>query len=111
MVKQMYPKLTVNLQYFKENVAAMVEKCNACGIEIAGVIKGTTGFPQCAQMFKEGGAKIIASSRLEQIEDTIEYGVGLRKNFGDKFTGYGEAVFRNVGRTGVTLQGGFVYKF
>jgi len=41
----------------------------------------------------------------------LEYGVGLRKNFGDRFTGYGEAVFRNVGRTGVTLQGGFVYKF
>ena len=77
MVKQMYPKLTINLQYFKENVAAMVERCDKCGIAIAGVIKGTTGFPQCAQAFKEGGAKIIASSRLEQIEDTIEYGVGL----------------------------------
>ncbi len=77
MVKQMYPKLTINLQYFKENVAAMVERCDKCGITIAGVIKGTTGFPQCAQAFKEGGAKIIASSRLEQIEDTIEYGVGL----------------------------------
>ena len=77
MVKQKYPKLTINLQYFKENVAAMVERCDKYGITIAGVIKGTTGFPQCAQMFKEGGAKIIASSRLEQIEDTIEYGVGL----------------------------------
>lgn len=77
MVKQIYPRLEINLQYFKENVAAMVEKCNECGIDIAGVIKGTTGIPQCAQMFKEGGAKIIASSRLEQIEDTIEFGVGL----------------------------------
>lgn len=77
MVKQMYPRLEINLQYFKENVAAMVERCNEYGIEIAGVIKGTTGIPQCAQMFKEGGATIIASSRLEQIEDTIEFGVGL----------------------------------
>ena len=77
MVKQMYPKLTVNLQYFKENVAAMVERCNKHGIAIAGVIKGTTGFPQCAQMFKEGGAKMIASSRLEQLEDIVEYGVDL----------------------------------
>lgn len=77
MTKQIYPKLTINLQYFKENVAAMVERCDKYGITIAGVIKGTTGFPQCAQMFKEGGATIIASSRLEQIEDTIEYGVDL----------------------------------
>ena len=77
MVKQTYPKLTIILQYFKENVKEMVDRCNEQGIAIAGVIKGTTGFPQCAQMFKEGGAKIIASSRLEQIEDTIEYGVGL----------------------------------
>ncbi len=77
MVKQSYPRLEINLQYFKENVAAMVERCDKYGIEIAGVIKGTTGFPQCAQMFKEGGATMIASSRLEQIEDTIEYGVDL----------------------------------
>ncbi len=77
MAKQMYPKLTINLQYFKENVQAMVDRCNEHGIAIAGVIKGTTGFPECAQMFKEGGAKMIASSRIEQIEDTIEYGVDL----------------------------------
>ena len=61
-------------------------------------------------------AKTVANvNNLElpdmQLRSYVEYGVGLRKNFGDKFTGYGEAVFRNIGRTGVTLQGGFVYKF
>lgn len=77
MVKQLYPRLEINLQYFKENVAAMVNLCSKHGITIAGVVKGTTGFPQCARMFKEGGAKIIASSRLEQIEDILQYGVDL----------------------------------
>lgn len=69
MVKQSYPRVEVNLQYLKENVAAVVERCADFGIDIAGVIKGTTGIPECAKMFEEGGAKLIASSRLEQIED------------------------------------------
>lgn len=79
MVKQMYPRVELNLQYLKENVAAVVEKCAPFGIEIAGVIKGATGIPQVAKMYEEGGAKIIASSRLEQIEDATEFGITLPK--------------------------------
>ena len=61
-------------------------------------------------------AKTVANVNNLELPDMklrsyVEYGVGVRKNLGDKFTGYGEAVFRNVGRTGVSLQGGFVYKF
>ena len=41
----------------------------------------------------------------------VEYGVGLRKNVGERFTGYAEAVLRNGGRTGISFQGGLVYKF
>ena len=77
MVKQIYPRVEVNLQYLKENVAAVVRRCGEFGIDIAGVIKGTTGIPECAKMFQEGGAKMIASSRLEQIEDAKEYGIDL----------------------------------
>ncbi len=77
MVKQIYPRVEINLQYLKENVAAVVEKCKPFGIDIAGVIKGTTGIPECAKMFAEGGAKLIASSRLEQIEDAIDCGIKL----------------------------------
>ena len=77
MVKQIYPRVEINLQYLKENVAAVVEKCKPFGIDIAGVIKGTTGIPECAKMFAEGGAKLIASSRLEQIEDAIDCGIDL----------------------------------
>ncbi len=77
MVKQIYPRVEINLQYLKENVAAVVEKCKPFGIDIAGVIKGTTGITECAKMFAEGGAKLIASSRLEQIEDAIDCGINL----------------------------------
>ena len=77
MVKQVYPRVEINLQYLKENVAEIVRRCGEFGIDIAGVIKGTTGIPECAKMFEEGGAKIIASSRLEQIEDAKNYGIDL----------------------------------
>lgn len=77
MVKQMYPRVEINLKYLRENVAEVVRRCGEIGIDIAGVIKGTTGIPECTKQFEEGGAKMIASSRLEQIEDAIEYGVKL----------------------------------
>lgn len=77
MVKQVYPRVEINLQYLKENVAEIVRRCGEYGIDIAGVIKGTTGIPECVKMFEEGGAKIIASSRLEQIEDAKNYGINL----------------------------------
>lgn len=77
MVQQFYPRLEINLQYLKENVRKITELCGKYGIDIAGVIKGTTGIPQCAKMFEEGGAKMIASSRLEQLEDARNYGVTL----------------------------------
>jgi len=77
MVNQLYPRVEINLQYLKENVAEIVRQADECGIEIAGVIKGTTGIPQCAKMFEEGGAKMIASSRLEQLEDVRNFGVRL----------------------------------
>lgn len=77
MVNQVYPRVEINLQHLKENVAAVVKMAGEYGVNIAGVIKGTTGLPECAKMFVEGGAKMIASSRLEQIEDAIEAGITL----------------------------------
>lgn len=77
MVKQLYPRIEINLQYLKENVATVVKKCSERGIKVAGVMKGTTGIPECSKCFEEGGASLIASSRLEQLEDAIEYGIKL----------------------------------
>ena len=52
MVNQVYPRVEINLQYLKENVAEIVRRCGEFGIDIAGVIKGTTGIPECAKMFE-----------------------------------------------------------
>ncbi len=77
MVNQIYPRVEINLQYLKENVKEMVRRCEEKNIEVAGVIKGTTGLVKCAKQFEEGGCKMIASSRLEQIEDAKEAGINL----------------------------------
>ncbi|MCR4881052.1 MAG: hypothetical protein K6A44_03775 [bacterium] len=46
-----------------------------------------------------------------KLRSYVEYGAGLRKNLGERFTGYAEAVMRNGGRTGVSIQGGLLFKF
>lgn len=77
MKKAGYPRVEIKLDSLLHNVEEVVKKCGKEGIEIAGVIKGTTGIPECAKKFEEGGAKFIASSRLEQLVDAREIGVKL----------------------------------
>ena len=47
--------------------------------------------------------------RLPQlsVKPYVEYGVGLQKTWGDRFTGYFQSMVRNGGRTGVALSMGF----
>ena len=37
----------------------------------------------------------------------VEYGVGLQRNWKDRFTAFGQAMIRNGGRNGIALTGGF----
>ena len=41
------------------------------------------------------------------VDPYVEYGVGVQKRWGDRFTGYGQAMIRNGGRNGVMLNIGF----
>jgi len=41
------------------------------------------------------------------VDPYIQYGVGLQKRWGERFTGFGQVMFRNGGRTGVALNAGF----
>lgn len=40
----------------------------------------------------------------------IQYGIGANKKFSDRFSGFLQCVIRNVGRTGIGLQGGFQWQ-
>lgn len=77
MVNQLYPRVEIDQRALRKNVEAIVERCRKMNIEIAGVIKGATGIPQCAEAFRDGGASMIASSRLEQLEDALQAGINL----------------------------------
>ena len=75
MKERKYPCVEINLAHIKENVIEVNRRCQEQGIEMVGVIKGATGLPLIAKQYLDGGAKMIASSRLEQIEDCIEFGL------------------------------------
>lgn len=69
-----YPRFEINLANLQHNAATIVDKCSRHGIQVAGVIKGCTGLPEAAKAIDRGGVAMIASSRLEQIEDAINAG-------------------------------------
>lgn len=69
------PKLIIDLSKLKNNIDKVQRMCHDAGIEVAGVIKGCTGLPQCVEQFEMAGCRFIASSRLEQLELLKEYGI------------------------------------
>lgn len=40
------------------------------------------------------------------VDPYFQYGVGLQKRMGERFTGFGQAMIRNGGRNGIALQFG-----
>jgi len=44
------------------------------------------------------------------IDPYVQYGLGVQKRWGDKFTGFGQVMFRNGGRNGIALDAGFKYE-
>ena len=70
-----YPMVELDLKKLRNNVDQVMKRCGELGISLAGVIKGFTGIPEGAQQFAEAGADFIASSRLEQIQSCIDYGI------------------------------------
>lgn len=69
------PKLIVDLSKLRHNIAKIQRLCHDNGVEVAGVIKGCGGIPECAAQFEAAGCKYIASSRLEQLEPLKEFGI------------------------------------
>lgn len=41
------------------------------------------------------------------IDPYVQYGIGLQKRIGDRFTGFCQAMIRNGGRNGIALSFGF----
>ena len=41
------------------------------------------------------------------VKPYVEYGVGIQRNWAEKYTGFLQAMIRNGGRNGIALTGGF----
>lgn len=70
-----YPLIELNLEKLRNNISQIVSRCNDAGVSITGVVKGFTGIPEGVKVFAEAGCDYIASSRLEQIQGAIDYGI------------------------------------
>ena len=57
-----------------------------------------------------GRAGNVNLPHVEMERGYIQYGIGFTKKFTDRASGYFQAVLRNVGRTGVGFQAGFLYR-
>ena len=44
------------------------------------------------------------------VKPYVEYGVGIQRNWAEKYTGFLQAMIRNGGRNGIALTGGFRFK-
>lgn len=75
MNRKKYPKLIVDLKKLRHNIDHIYRMCRNRDIELAGVIKGCSGLPECAMEFAQAGCRFIASSRLEQLQEARNNGV------------------------------------
>ena len=69
------PTLILDHEALRYNMRTVVAWCGEAGIDVAGVIKVTTGMASVALDYESCGAKWIASSRLEQLARAKEAGV------------------------------------
>ncbi|MDD5921612.1 MAG: alanine/ornithine racemase family PLP-dependent enzyme [Eubacteriales bacterium] len=78
MNRMRYPRLTMNLDKLRENAAYVADQCEACGIEVTGVVKGFFGVPEISREFLNAGIKTLASSRVRQLARLRESGIDAR---------------------------------
>ena len=71
------PSLLVDHVKLRENMNTVVGWCTEAGIDVAGIIKVSTGMASTALDYEACGAKMIGSSRLEQLVRARDAGVKL----------------------------------
>lgn len=72
-----YPRLIIEKFAIRNNTKQIVSWCDKAGIFVVGVIKGATGIPEVASEMVNGGVKMLASSRLEQLDRCKKRGIKI----------------------------------
>ena len=77
MTEKRYPAIVIDHESLRHNVKTICDWCEDTGIFVAGVIKGANGILSVAEDYVAGGAKMIASSRMEQLKRCREGNIGV----------------------------------
>lgn len=73
-VKFRTPRLEIYPDRIRQNTAAIVEQCRNKGVAVASVTKVTSAHPAVARAMIEGGAEMIADSRIENLWELRQAG-------------------------------------
>ncbi len=71
----MYPLLEVHLDRIRENAEKLVDLCGRRNIDIVGVVKGCTAFPEVAKAMLDGGIRILADARIDNVKKLRKAGI------------------------------------
>lgn len=69
-----YPLLELRLDKLSHNIRETVKRCQARGIQVAGVVKVFNGIPEALRLYEGSGCAHMASSRLEHFEEALAAG-------------------------------------
>ncbi len=108
----------VNTFDYKNSAGAKIDSDPVHSIQISPGVKfianlknGWQPYADVSMMWNiiEGGKVMAEDARLPQLslKPYIQYGVGLQKSWGEKFTAYGQVMMRNGGRNGIAATAGF----
>ncbi len=75
MTENRYPVLEIDLGKLEHNLREIMARCAASGIQVAGVVKGFTAWPEMARVYERCGCPYLASSRIEQLKKLREAGI------------------------------------
>ena len=73
-------------------------------------VYGTVQYMYNCNQSTGGRAGHVSLPHVHMDRGYIQYGLGVNKRFTDRFSGFLQAVIRNVGRNGVGLQAGFQWQ-
>lgn len=71
----MYPLLEIYLERIRENAEKLIDLCGRRGIDVVGVVKGCTAFPEVAKAMLDGGVRILADARIDNVRKLRNAGI------------------------------------
>lgn len=71
----MYPLIEIYLERIKENASKVLDLCERYGVDVVGVVKGCSAFPEVAMAMIDAGIKMLGDSRIQNVRKLREAGI------------------------------------